>query len=102
MVAIFLSAHNPRMQTIVSLVSAEMGFALVPVSIRNLRRPGVCYLEIDDIDCPIIETGIAWSAHTMSPALASCPDVVIEVSALNDYSDGVSEQDARYGPRPLS
>ncbi|CAH2892398.1 MAG: Transcriptional regulator, LysR family [uncultured Paraburkholderia sp.] len=31
------------MQTIVSLVSAGMGVALVPQSLRNLRRTGVVY-----------------------------------------------------------
>ncbi|MCH1928161.1 LysR substrate-binding domain-containing protein, partial [Shewanella sp. C31] len=32
-----------QMQTIISLVSAEMGLALVPASLRNLARTGVRY-----------------------------------------------------------
>lgn len=32
-----------QMQTVISLVSCGMGFALVPASVSNLRRPGVVY-----------------------------------------------------------
>ncbi|CAG9177486.1 LysR family transcriptional regulator [Cupriavidus respiraculi] len=48
-----------QMQTIVSLVSAGMGVALVPASLCNLRRTGVSYLPLRDA-APDIETGLAW------------------------------------------
>ena len=47
-----------QMQTIISLVSAGLGVALVPASLRNLARAGVSYVEIEDP--PMLETGLAW------------------------------------------
>jgi DNA-binding transcriptional LysR family regulator len=44
------------MQTIVSLVSAGMGLALVPQSVSNLMRPGVEYRALAD-PTPLVETG---------------------------------------------
>lgn len=35
-----------QMQTVIGLVSSGMGFALVPSSVRNLRRPGVRYRRL--------------------------------------------------------
>jgi DNA-binding transcriptional LysR family regulator len=47
------------MQTIVSLVSAGMGIALVPQSVSNLMRPGVEYRALT-APTPLVETGLAW------------------------------------------
>ncbi|PLQ01478.1 LysR family transcriptional regulator [Cupriavidus pauculus] len=65
-----------QMQTIVSLVSAGMGVALVPASLRNLRRTGVSYLTLLDAG-PEIETGLAWreGAAGMAPVLRSFIDI---------------------------
>ena len=57
-----------QMQTIVSLVSAEMGVALVPASLCNLQRTGVVYLELA-APSPIIETGLVWRRDAASPVL---------------------------------
>lgn len=57
-----------QMQTIVSLVSAEMGVALVPASLRNLQRTGVVYLELA-APSPFIETGLVWRRDAASPVL---------------------------------
>jgi DNA-binding transcriptional LysR family regulator len=57
-----------QMQTIVGLVSAGMGMALVPQSVSNLKRPGVDYLPLASI-APSIETGIAWRRDNHSPVL---------------------------------
>ncbi|MGE8363943.1 LysR family transcriptional regulator [Cupriavidus sp.] len=62
-----------QMQTIVSLVSAGMGVALVPASLCNLRRTGVSYLPLRDAG-PDIETGLVWreaGAGSVSPVLRS-------------------------------
>jgi DNA-binding transcriptional LysR family regulator len=56
------------MQTIVSLVSAGMGLALVPQSVSNLMRPGVEYRALAD-PTPLVETGIAWRRDNASPVL---------------------------------
>ncbi|WP_199032386.1 LysR family transcriptional regulator [Ralstonia sp. ASV6] len=57
-----------QMQTIVSLVSAEMGVALVPASLCNLQRTGVVYLQLA-APSPLIETGLVWRRDAASPVL---------------------------------
>ncbi|WP_256079283.1 LysR family transcriptional regulator [Massilia sp. YIM B04103] len=57
-----------QMQTIVSLVSAGMGIALVPQSVSNLRRPGVEYRPLRQ-STPLVETGLAWRRDNASPVL---------------------------------
>jgi DNA-binding transcriptional LysR family regulator len=57
-----------QMQTIVSLVSAGMGMALVPQSVSNLMRTGVEYRSLSDAT-PLVETGLAWRRDNASPVL---------------------------------
>ncbi|RFP14969.1 MULTISPECIES: LysR family transcriptional regulator [unclassified Duganella] len=57
-----------QMQTIVSLVSAGMGMALVPQSVSNLMRTGVEYRALRDAT-PLVETGLAWRRDNASPVL---------------------------------
>lgn len=64
-----------QMQTIVSLVSAGMGIALVPQSLHNLQRTGVVYRALRGA-LPVIETGLVWRTGDVSPVLAGFIDVV--------------------------
>lgn len=64
-----------QMQTIVSLVSAGMGVALVPQSLRNLRRTGVVYRPLREA-VPAIETGLVWRTAEVSPVLAGFIEIV--------------------------
>ncbi|MFD1557909.1 LysR family transcriptional regulator [Paraburkholderia silviterrae] len=64
-----------QMQTIVSLVSAGMGIALVPQSLRHLRRTGVVYRPLAET-APTIETGLVWRAAEVSPVLAAFIEIV--------------------------
>ena len=64
-----------QMQTIVSLVSAGMGAALVPQSLRNLRRTGVVYRPLAE-RTPLVETGLVWRTADVSPVLAGFLDIV--------------------------
>jgi DNA-binding transcriptional LysR family regulator len=57
-----------QMQTIVGLVSAGMGMALVPQSVSNLMRPGVEYRALAHAT-PLVETGLAWRRDNASPVL---------------------------------
>jgi len=57
-----------QMQTIVGLVSAGMGYALVPQSVANLMRPGVEYRALAT-PTPLVETGLAWRRDNDSPVL---------------------------------
>ncbi len=62
-----------QMQTIVNLVSAGLGVAWVPDSVRQFQRPGVVYREVrggKGRAVPGCETSLVWSAAAASPALA--------------------------------
>ena len=73
------SGHLPRvaqeaiqMQTIVNLVSAGLGVAWVPDSVRQFQRPGVVYRELKagkGQAVPGCETSLVWAAGAASPAL---------------------------------
>jgi len=56
-----------QMQTIISLVSAGLGLALVPASLRNLARAGVAYVELQAP--PVLETGLVWRRDDTAPTL---------------------------------
>ncbi|WP_109484066.1 LysR family transcriptional regulator [Paraburkholderia sp. C35] len=64
-----------QMQTIVSLVSAGMGVALVPQSLRNLRRTGVVYRPLREA-VPAVVTGLVWRTAEVTPVLAGFIDIV--------------------------
>ena len=57
-----------QMQTIISLVSAGMGIALVPASLRNLARTGVSYIDLGGT-APVLETGITWRSRDTTPTI---------------------------------
>lgn len=55
-----------QMQTIVSLVAAGIGVALVPASLRRLRRTGVVYRALAE-KSPAVEIGLVQRARDDSP-----------------------------------
>jgi len=57
-----------QMQTMISLVSAGMGIALVPASLRNLARTGVRYVDLDE-KAPQLDTVMVWRRHDATPVL---------------------------------
>lgn len=57
-----------QMQTIIALVSAGIGVALVPASLRHLARTGVTYLNLPG-GGPLLETGLVWRADDDTPTL---------------------------------
>jgi DNA-binding transcriptional LysR family regulator len=68
-----------QMQTIVGLVSAGMGIALVPQSVSNLKRPGVEYRPLAGKNA-LIETGLAWRRANPSPVLHAFLDLLGKTS----------------------
>ena len=61
-----------QMQTIVNLVSAGLGVAWVPDSVRQFQRPGVVYREVRGgrgRAVPGCETSLVWAGGAASPAL---------------------------------
>ena len=69
-----------QMQTIISLVSAEMGVALAPASLRNLARTGVRYVELAG-EAPLLETGLVWRQDDRTPTLARFLDIAFDGAA---------------------
>jgi DNA-binding transcriptional LysR family regulator len=65
----FIQQEAIQMQTIISLVSAGLGMALVPASMQHLARTGVRYVAVAG-EAPMLETGLAWRKADGSPALA--------------------------------
>lgn len=57
------------MQTVIALVSAGMGVALVPASVEALHRTGVTYRRIEDVQ-PSVELGAVWRRDDASPLVA--------------------------------
>lgn len=68
-----------QMQTIVSLVSAELGVALIPASLTNLRRTGVTYKELK-AGSPLTEVHLAWRRGDDLPALLVFVDVASRIA----------------------
>jgi len=68
-----------QMQTIISLVSAGMGVALVPASLRNLARTGVRYLPLPDA-APVLETGLAWRRADETPTVRALVGIALEMA----------------------
>ncbi|MES1951383.1 LysR family transcriptional regulator [Salinisphaera sp. S4-8] len=68
-----------QMQTIISLVSAGMGIALVPASLRHLARTGTRYLPLQS-RAPELETGLVWRREDGSPMLANLLDVAAAIA----------------------
>jgi len=71
-----------QMQTIISLVSAEMGVALVPASLQNLQRTGVIYKRLKE-PSPLSEIRLAWRAGDDLPALNKFIELAREIAADN-------------------
>jgi DNA-binding transcriptional LysR family regulator len=67
-----------QMQTIVSLVSAGLGIAIVPSSMRNLQRIGVRYLELAG-ETSAIESGLIWRRGNRLPTLRNIINVSSEM-----------------------
>jgi len=66
-----------QMQTIISLVSAGMGVALVPASLRHLARTGVRYLDLAG-EGPLLESGMVWRRGDLTPTLGRFLEVALE------------------------
>jgi DNA-binding transcriptional LysR family regulator len=59
-----------QMPTIVSLVGAGMGVALVPASLARVRQTDVVYRPLAEPGPPM-EVGLAWNDATPTPAVAA-------------------------------
>jgi DNA-binding transcriptional LysR family regulator len=69
-----------QMQTIISLVAAGIGVALVPESLKNLRRKGLVYKTLKQPSAKV-SLAVAWRDEPMRPALRSFLAVVAEATS---------------------
>jgi DNA-binding transcriptional LysR family regulator len=72
-----------QMQTIVSLVSANMGVSIVPESIQQVQRAGVVYKPIQDLTPPgskqilrLATISIVWRTNDDSPTVSRLLEIV--------------------------
>ncbi|WP_448268428.1 LysR family transcriptional regulator [Nostoc sp. DSM 114159] len=68
-----------QMQTIVSLVAAEMGVAIVPASLQNMQRTGIVYKSVQESTSKV---GIAmiWRKNETSPTVQKLVEIVRQVA----------------------
>jgi DNA-binding transcriptional LysR family regulator len=69
---------------IVSLVAAGFGVALVPASLKKLRRPGIVFrpLSVPGTPRPMTELSVAWRPDDASPVLADFLELVTRQGLL--------------------
>jgi DNA-binding transcriptional LysR family regulator len=67
------------MQTIIGLVAANMGVALVPSSVQNLHRTGVVYKSLQGVPVQV-EMGIIWRRGETLPILQRFLRLVDEIN----------------------
>lgn len=58
-----------QMTSMLNLVSAGIGIAFVPASMRKLRMDGVTYLDVEDLPSGIVETRAIWDPDSPNEAL---------------------------------
>jgi DNA-binding transcriptional LysR family regulator len=68
-----------EIHTIVSLVAANMGVSLVPLSARNIRSQGVVYRELEGT-ATLTEMAVAWPRNSRSELVQSFLDVARETA----------------------
>lgn len=78
-----------QMQTIVSLVSAELGVALIPASLTNLQRTGVTYKAIREPG-PLTEVHLAWRNGEETPTLRVFVDLALQAARASRPAPGRS------------
>jgi DNA-binding transcriptional LysR family regulator len=70
-----------QQQTIVGLVSAGLGVAIVPASIARLRRPGVVYRRFRERS-PLVETLLVWRRDGASSALSNFVELAAQAGPV--------------------
>jgi DNA-binding transcriptional LysR family regulator len=68
-----------QMQTIISLVAAEMGVAIVPLSLQNLQRTGVIYKRFNQ-ETPQAAIALIYKKDDITPTVQKFLDIVQQVT----------------------
>jgi DNA-binding transcriptional LysR family regulator len=75
-----ISQYARQMQTVIGLVASGMGVALVPSSVKNLKRAGVQYRELRGSTASV-ELGLLHSRDDESPLAGKFAAVLKEVAS---------------------
>ncbi|MEI7968169.1 MAG: LysR family transcriptional regulator [Betaproteobacteria bacterium] len=75
-----------QMQTIISLVSAGIGVALIPASLTNLGRTGVVYKTTVE-EAPLTELGVAWRRGECLDTVRLLLELVSTVAPMALHND---------------
>jgi DNA-binding transcriptional LysR family regulator len=86
------------MQTIIGLVAAGIGVALVPASEQNVQRTGVVYRALAGSP-PTVQLGTAWRREQSTPVLASFLSIVERLTEAT-VQDAAPAAPASRGRRP--
>ena len=81
-----ITQHARQMQTVVGLVSSGMGVALVPSSVRNLKRTGVQYRPLRG-KAAMVEIGILRRRDVDSAVRDHFTEVLRNNLTLQGYAD---------------
>jgi DNA-binding transcriptional LysR family regulator len=73
-----------QIHAIIGLVATGLGVALVPESMRTLRRPDVAYKPLEPPMNATVDTGLAWRADSTSPVVARFVEAVRESKLAHD------------------
>ncbi len=66
-----IAQEGGGVQTILALVAAGLGVAMVPASLRHMQRPGVLYRELPGGDTQEIGLALVWRKDDHSPVVES-------------------------------
>lgn len=67
-------------QTVIGLVAAGLGIAVVPQSAANLHPQDVVFLDLDG-QLPVVSMGIAWRKDDSSPIINSFIEVIKNIAS---------------------
>jgi DNA-binding transcriptional LysR family regulator len=78
-----IAQEGGGVQTILALVAAGLGVAMVPASLRHLQRPGVVYRELPVSDTQEIGLLLVWRKDDQSPVVQALVQVAREAARVN-------------------
>lgn len=90
------AGFSPRMvqegatiHTVVSLVAAGLGVALVPASFKCIQHPGVVYRELHAGECEEVDLTLNWREEDESPLVRAFIDVAQAVGKAQSSARGL-------------
>lgn len=84
-----IAQEAKQFQTTLSLVSAGMGVAVIPASVKDLRSLEIVYKPLDPPD-QYSEIAVAWKSDNISPLVSAFLDVARQVSRSYHQNNGDS------------